>query len=367
MDPKVTFIVPCYNLAHVLPECVNSILSQSFSDFEVLIMDDCSPDNTPEVARSFSDARVRHVRNEKNLRHLANYNKGIKLAKGEYVWLISADDRLRKPYVLERYVALLDGHPEAGYVFCPAMSLENGTETELCAYSYHGDRDTVFKGKQFLGRLLEFNSVVAASALARKECYEKVSYFPLDMPYAGDWYLWCVFALHYDVGYFAEAMVNYRQHTQSMTNILKEEDIDILFYDVMSVLIRIRDNAAVENQGAIVFKSNLFLIERYLKRLSVHGSDHVEEVVKGCEKILEYYRGGQYERQTLAVRFYCGMADFYYAAGNVAEAKKYYKNALGTDWKLLKAWLKYLLLSLGKAGITARSIMSSARYRFSNI
>ena len=100
MDPKVTFIVPCYNLAHVLPECVNSILSQSFSDFEVLIMDDCSPDNTPEVARSFSDARVRHVRNEKNQRHLANYNKGIKLAKGEYVWLISADDRLRKPYVL---------------------------------------------------------------------------------------------------------------------------------------------------------------------------------------------------------------------------------------------------------------------------
>src|SRR5262249_32156328 len=121
MNPTVTFVVPCFKLAHFLPECIGSILSQSYRDFEVLIMDDCSPDSTPQVAQSFNDPRVRHVRNERNLGHLRNFNKGIGLARGEYIWLISADDRLRRPYVLERYVQLLQAHPEVGYAFCPAV------------------------------------------------------------------------------------------------------------------------------------------------------------------------------------------------------------------------------------------------------
>jgi glycosyltransferase involved in cell wall biosynthesis len=110
-SPTVSFVIPCYKLAHLLPECINSILGQSFSDFEVLIMDDCSPDNTAEVAASFKDPRVKHIRNDPNLGHLRNYNKGIGLTRGRYVWLISADDYLRKPYILERYVNCFDSHP----------------------------------------------------------------------------------------------------------------------------------------------------------------------------------------------------------------------------------------------------------------
>src|SRR5262245_48755944 len=107
MSDKVSFVVPCYKLAHLLPECIHSILSQTYEDFEVLIMDDCSPDKTPEIAQSFHDPRVKHVRHEKNLGHHRNYNKGIELAHGKYVWLISADDCLRRPYTLERYVQVM--------------------------------------------------------------------------------------------------------------------------------------------------------------------------------------------------------------------------------------------------------------------
>ncbi len=70
-------------------------------------MDDFSPDNTPEVARSFDDPRVRHIRNDPNLGHLRNYNKGISLSRGKYVWLISADDYLRKPHVLKKICGYL--------------------------------------------------------------------------------------------------------------------------------------------------------------------------------------------------------------------------------------------------------------------
>lgn len=88
--PTASFVIPCYNLGHLLAECVDSILSQTYQDFEILIMDDCSPDNAAEVAATFADPRVRYFRNECNLGHLRNYNKGIALAAGR---VCSADFR----------------------------------------------------------------------------------------------------------------------------------------------------------------------------------------------------------------------------------------------------------------------------------
>ncbi len=226
MDPKVTFVVPCYKLAHLLPECVNSILAQTFSDFEILIMDDCSPDNTPEVAASFTDPRVKYVRNDPNLGHLLNYNKGINMSRGTYVWLISADDYLRRPYALERYVQLMDAHPEVGFVFCPGVKVRDGQEVGTLGYSLHATRDKIFDGRKLLATLVKENTIVAASGMVRKACYDSISLFPLDMPWGGDWYLWCVFALHADVGYLSEPMVCYREHELSMTNKLMDQDLD---------------------------------------------------------------------------------------------------------------------------------------------
>src|SRR6516225_6045108 len=114
MKPLVSFVVPCYNLGHFLGDCVSSILSQSYEDFEVLIMDDCSPDATAEVARSFKDPRVVHIYNNVNLGHLKNYNKGIMLARGSYIWLISADDRLRRSNALKRYIDFMHHSPQVG-------------------------------------------------------------------------------------------------------------------------------------------------------------------------------------------------------------------------------------------------------------
>src|SRR5258708_15157639 len=155
MTPAVSFVVPCYNLGHLLGECVDSILRQTYDNFEVLIMDDCSPDNTEEIARSFQDPRVKYVRNDSNLGPLPNYNKGISLTRGKYVWLISADDYLRRPYVLQRYVELLEKNPHVGYTFCPGVGVKNGRETEILEYSAQGHRDQILDGRAFLKKLLE--------------------------------------------------------------------------------------------------------------------------------------------------------------------------------------------------------------------
>jgi glycosyltransferase involved in cell wall biosynthesis len=220
MDPKVTFVVPCYKLAHLLSECVASILNQTYTDFELLIMDDCSPDNTAEIAASFNDSRVKHLRNRRNLGHLQNYNKGIATARGKYVWLISADDTLRRRYALERYVQLLEKNSNVGYVFSPAVRLRDGQEWGTLPYSICSHKDEIFDGRDWLAQLIRRNRIVAASAMARKECYEKLSVFPLNLPWNGDWYLWCLFALYSDVGYFAEPMVCYREHDLNITHTL---------------------------------------------------------------------------------------------------------------------------------------------------
>ncbi|MBV8282049.1 MAG: glycosyltransferase family 2 protein, partial [Candidatus Eremiobacteraeota bacterium] len=252
MTPIVSFVVPCYNLAHLLRECVDSILSQTYADFEVLIMDDCSPDNTPEVAQSFRDPRVKYIRNDSNLGALRNYNKGIRLARGKYVWLISADDYLRRPYILQRYVTLLDKNPQVAYTFCPAVGVTNGVETGILDWSAYGSRDLIINGHALLKTLLMGNLIVAASGMARRECYERISFFPLDMAWddvpldmlwGGDWYLWCLFALYFDVGYFAEPMVCYRKHNLSTTSNLMQGDVENLFASDVAVPWIIRQKA----------------------------------------------------------------------------------------------------------------------------
>ncbi len=362
-QPKVSFVVPCYKLAHLLAECVNSMLSQTYDDFEVLIMDDCSPDNTPEVAQSFNDPRVKHIRNEPNLGHLRNYNKGISLAQGKYVWLISADDRLRVPYVLERYVRLMEQHPEAGFACCPGMELENGQETRVAKYSIHADHDTIFRGHEFLRRLLTCNSVIAASGMVRRACYKQLGSFPLDLPYAGDWYLWCLFALYHDVAYLAEPMVNYRGHELSMTSSLLKTDVRICVEDDLAVLWRIKQQAEQAGYGSMVGKCRQAIAYAYARQIA--GSQYRASTYRmSLEEFgtsLCRFATDRNEATRIRARVYGSVADRYFERQDLDRVAQFYRLALGQDSWLVKVWVKRLLLHMGWVGIGVRQALFSLR------
>ena len=91
---RVDVIVPCYNYARYLPACAGSALDQPGVDVRVLVIDDCSPDDTPAVGKKLAaeDARVEFRRHEQNKGHIETYNEGIEWASGDYVLLLSADD-----------------------------------------------------------------------------------------------------------------------------------------------------------------------------------------------------------------------------------------------------------------------------------
>jgi glycosyltransferase involved in cell wall biosynthesis len=368
MTPTVTFLVPCYKLGHLLKECVDSILAQTYTDFEVLIMDDCSPDQTPEVARSFHDPRVRHIRNEPNVGHLANYNKGIRMARGKYVWLISADDRVLRPDVLQKYVAVLDTHTSVGYVCSSAVEIRNGQYTSVVAYSAHKDRDTIYGGHQFLSKLLYSNSVVAASVMVRKTCYDTLGVFPLDLPYAGDWYLWCLFSLYHNVAYVSEPSVGYRIHERSMTESLVEQGAQVCVQDDLAVLWRIKEQAEKARSAKMAGKCRQAIAYEYARQIL--GKRYRSIVCRMNmndfqESVTRLSRTGN-EAANITGRVFGSIGDLQTQREKLNEAVEAYRRAVQLRPSAMTVWMKLFLLRGGSMGAHLRSGISFLRNIASN-
>jgi glycosyltransferase involved in cell wall biosynthesis len=358
-NPTVSFVVPCYNLAHLLPECVHSILSQSYRDFEVLIMDDCSPDNTPQVAQSFRDPRVKHIRNDPNLGHLRNYNEGFRLSRGRYFWLISADDYLRVPGVLQRYVELLEQHPEVGYAFCPGVGVGNSPNSEMAEWvlrgqSLYGKQDRIIPGHVLAEGLLAENTIVAASGLVRRECYENVSYFPLNMPWAGDWYLWCVFAMFYDVAYFAEPMVCYREHAQSMTASVMQERVEACAAEEIEILWTLLRRAESAGFRDLAKPCRSAVAAHYVRSLAGWRSRTGQPclTLEQFEASVSRAAVSAPQRDWVRARVYARMADYYAGQGQRPRAKVCFQAALKADPWMPKVWAKRFLPFRGRSAGT---------------
>ena len=116
-SPKVSVIITTYNRATLLPRAVDSVLAQTYSDYEVIIVDDCSSDNTQEVIAGFHDPRIRSFRHETNMKQSTAINTGIANARGEYFALLDDDDEWL-PFKLEEQAAVLDEAPcKVGLVY----------------------------------------------------------------------------------------------------------------------------------------------------------------------------------------------------------------------------------------------------------
>jgi glycosyltransferase involved in cell wall biosynthesis len=360
LKPTVTFIVPCYKLAHLLKECVQSILNQTFRDFEILIMDDFSPDNTPLIANSFRDARVKHIRNEPNLGHLRNYNKGIEFAQGRYIWLISADDYLRSEHILERYLAVLEADSRIGYAYCSGVGVINGKETGILPYSLYAHNDQIVDGHSFLKTIIKSNIVLAASGLARRECYDKLGRFPLNLPFAGDWYLWALFALYYDVAYFAEPMVAYRQHELSMTTALNQKSPKQCCEEDVAVPWAIKakiDEAKFEHLKRVCMNAIAEIYSRNITKRR-YGMSGPSLTLEEFELSLCNQTSTESERTYIRAKTYALMGNEYFWEDKLQAAWEYYLKGLKLNPSMLPIYLKLLLLSLGKPGAMLRKKIS---------
>lgn len=359
----VSFIVPCYKLAHFLAECVDSILAQTYKDFEVLIMDDCSPDHTADVAHSYTDPRIKYIQNDHNLGHLRNYNKGINLSRGKYIWLISADDKLRRPYVLERYVRLMEEHLNAGYICCPGIGLHNSRETGLFRQcGYFGSRDRIFNGRDFIKiSLRKGYGLLSPSVMVRRDCYERVSTFPLDMPHQGDWYLWFRWAIEYDVAYVGEPMVNYRDHELNIMKDLTRRVPEIVFRDQVNVLWRTKQISEQRGFRAIASQCAESVAEKYARAAAARLYDDVGSLPTSpeeCDRALRLHATDDSEYTRLRAMFFAFLGNKHWRHGKYHHARQSYSIALRENWCMWMVWIKVFILvtGLGRGALLLKTL-----------
>ena len=115
--PRVSILMPVYNVAPYLREAMDSILNQTFEDFELIILDDCSPDNSTEILDTYTDPRIVRYRGEKNVGLSNVLNIGMDMARGEFIARMDSDD-LSTPERLAVQVAYLETHPDVVLCSC---------------------------------------------------------------------------------------------------------------------------------------------------------------------------------------------------------------------------------------------------------
>ena len=159
ITPKVSVLIPTYNYAHILDVTIQSVLDQTFQDFELIIVDNCSKDNTVEVVQKYlSDPRVSFYRNETNLGLTGNWNRCLKLARGEYIKYLCADDKFH-PQILDRYIPIMDNNPELSIISCHRQEFDvNGLKRKVVYPPFQGiknGREVIFemmkKDQNYLG------------------------------------------------------------------------------------------------------------------------------------------------------------------------------------------------------------------------
>ncbi|MEP6514091.1 MAG: glycosyltransferase family 2 protein [Parafilimonas sp.] len=130
--PKISVLIPTYNYAQYLDEAIQSVIDQTYSDFELIIVDNNSTDNTDEVVRKYLyDGRISYYKNETNIGMVANFNKCLEYSKGEYIKYLLADDKFH-PELLEKFVTIMEQYHNVSLVtsyrkFFDAKSGENVT------------------------------------------------------------------------------------------------------------------------------------------------------------------------------------------------------------------------------------------------
>ena len=224
MTPKVSVIIPVYNREKYVGEAIDSILAQSFTNFELLLIDDGSTDGSIEIMKSYTDPRVRLVRNEHNLGIPKTRNKGLQLARGDYIAILDSDDTALSDRLVKQ-VAFLDRYKDYALLGSWATQMdEEGRPLEK------GKRQFVSSGEvksHLLFRCwLPHSSIMVRAAILQAYGYRE------QYVLCSDFDLFVRLARKHQLGHLPEPLVRHRVHEGSITRqkvqLTKDKDLEIV-------------------------------------------------------------------------------------------------------------------------------------------
>jgi glycosyltransferase involved in cell wall biosynthesis len=221
--PTVSVIIPNYNHARFLRRRIESVLRQTYQNFEVILLDDCSTDESRSILLEYADdPRVRTEFNTVNSGNLfKQWNKGVLLARGEYVWIAESDDYADER-LLDSLVRLLDAEPSLVFAYCRSWQVLPDGQIGGCLASdldpQRWTADFWADGREECQNYLLRNNTIhnTSSVLFRREVYVRVGGADENLVLCGDWKLWVAMALEGRIAYLAEPLNYYQAHNTTV-------------------------------------------------------------------------------------------------------------------------------------------------------
>jgi len=235
--PRVSVIIPNYNHARFLRRRIESVLRQTYQNFELVLLDDCSTDESRSILLEHADdARVRIEFNDKNSGStFKQWNKGVRLARGEYVWIAESDDYADER-LLERLVTVLEAGPTVTFAYCRSWRISEDDQRDGYADYYLDYLDPYRWTADFCADgheecrnyFVSINPVPNASAVVfRKAIYECVGGADESLRLCGDWKLWAAMALAGNIAYLGDPLNYYRSHDASIRSKSRQMGLDV--------------------------------------------------------------------------------------------------------------------------------------------
>lgn len=213
MEELISIVLPVYNGERYLRESIDSVLNQTYRNWELIIVDDCSTDSSAKIAREYTkkDKRIYYYRNENNLRLPRNLNKGFKLARGNYLTWTSDDNRF-KSTALEKMHSALKNDMDAQFVFASCRVINS--EGSPIEYIMVDNK----RKKQIVG-----HNVVGACFMYTRKAYEEVGEYNPEFVLVEDYDYWQRMYTKFNAVVISEILYEYRWHDGALTSTMKKE------------------------------------------------------------------------------------------------------------------------------------------------
>lgn len=225
--PKVSVIVPNYNHSSFLKQRIDSILGQTFQDFELILLDDKSTDDSEVVlkkyAKDFSQISY-HANKENSGSPFHQWNKGVELAQGTYIWIAESDDYC-EPTFLETTLNLLEKNTQCGIAYCQSTLVDEhskpinsyGENLKFIYKSNAWEQDFVKNGNEANREWLLFHNPIpnASGVLMRKDAFITAGGADPQMKLNGDWYTYAKILNNWDLAFSAQHLNCFRVHDQT--------------------------------------------------------------------------------------------------------------------------------------------------------
>lgn len=270
--PKLTVLMPVYNGEKYLREAIDSILRQTFTDFELLIINDGSVDSSVKIVESYQDQRIRLIHNEKNLKIVASLNRGLDLARGEYIARLDCDD-VAMPTRLEKQVLFLDNNPKVAMLGSWAEEIDSAGRV-VSFISFPTDALIL------RWRLCFCNTFIHSSIMFRKAAIAGLGGYSEEFPYAEDYDLWAKTGCNQELANFPEALVRWRNWAENCSSARGREQ---------------------ERQAALISKRNikriwpearagqLRVLRALYQRNPAASKEEIEELITAVDTFQEKY------------------------------------------------------------------------------